>query len=91
LLIGSSIDTIEKIAIVGWSSKKSDLKWGDDIKVVLIPQLLEEITTKLRETSSLKQAVPESFPLLRAIQMAIAFEKRWPHNKAIQPTAKGGG
>jgi hypothetical protein len=46
------------------------------IKVVLIPQLLEEITTKLRETTPLKQAVPESFPLLRAMQMALAFEKR---------------
>ena len=75
-LIGSSVNAIEKIAIVGWSSTKSDLNWGVDIKVVLIPQLLEEITTKLRDTSPLKQAVPESFPLLRAMQMALAFKKR---------------
>jgi len=75
-LVGSSIKTIEKIAIVGWRSTKSDLNWGDDIKVVLIPQLLEEITTKLRETPHFKQAVPESFPLLRSMQMALAFEKR---------------
>jgi hypothetical protein len=75
-LIGTRVHTIEKIAIVGWNSTKSDLNWGDDIKVVLIPQLLEEITTKLRETSPLKQAVPESFPLLRAMQMALAFKKR---------------
>ncbi len=76
LLIGSSVNVIEKIAIVGWSSTKSDLNWGDDIKVVLIPQLLEEITSKLREIFPLKQAVPEGFPLLRAMQMALAFEKR---------------
>ena len=75
-LIGSNIKTIEKIAIVGWSTTKRDLNWGDDIKVVLIPQLLEEITAKLKETSPMKQAVPESFPLLRAMQMALAFEKR---------------
>lgn len=75
-LIGSNINTIEKIAIVGWSTTKSDLNWGDDIKVVLIPQLIEEITTKLKATSPMKQAVPESFPLLRAMQMALAFEKR---------------
>lgn len=75
-LIGSSINKIERIAIVGWSSTKTDLSWGEDIKVLLIPQLLEEITTKLRANSPLKQAVPESFPLLRAIQMALAFEKR---------------
>lgn len=75
-LIGSSIKAIEKIAIVGWGSTKSDLNWGKDIKVVLIPQLIEEITTKLRETSFFKKAVPESYPLLRAMQMALAFEKR---------------
>jgi len=75
-LIGSSVKSIEKIAIVGWRSTKNDLNWGDEIKVQLIPQLLEEITTKLKETSPLKQAVPESFPLLRAMQMALAFEKR---------------
>ena len=75
-LIGSNIKTIEKIAIVGWNTTKRDLNWGDDIKVVLIPQLLEEITAKLKETSPMKQVVPESFPLLRAMQMALAFEKR---------------
>lgn len=75
-LIGSSVDTIEKIAVVGWGSTKSDLVWGEDIKVLLIPQLLEEITTKLKETSPLKQAVPESFPLLRAMQMALAFRRK---------------
>ncbi len=75
-VIGSSINAIEKIAIVGWSSTKSDLNWGDDIKVVLIPQLFEEITTKLRATPHSKQIVPEGFPLLRAIQLALAFEKR---------------
>lgn len=74
-LIGSSVNAIEKIAIVGWGLTKSDLNWGEDIKVVLIPQLLEEISKALRKTSPLKQAVPESFPLLRAMQMVLAFEK----------------
>lgn len=76
LLIGSNINTIEKIAIVGWSTTKSNLNWGNNIKVVLIPQLLEEITTKLKEISPIKQVVPESLPLLRAMQMALAFEKK---------------
>lgn len=75
-LIGSSVHAIEKIAVVGWSSTRKDLNWGDDIKVVSIPQLLEEITTKLRDTSPFHQAVPQSFPLLRAMQMALAFEKK---------------
>jgi hypothetical protein len=38
-LIGSSINKIERIAIVGWSSTKTDLSWGEDIKVLLIPRL----------------------------------------------------
>ena len=75
-LIGSRIRTIERIAIVGWGSTKGDLNWGEGIRVQLIPELLAEITTKLKETSPLKQAVPESFPLLRAMQMALAFEKK---------------
>ena len=74
-LIGSEINIIEKIAIVGWNIPKNDLDWGEDIKVILIPKLFEEITTKLKETSPMKQAVPESFPLLRAIQMTLAFQK----------------
>ena len=76
LLIGSRTNKIEKIAIVGWNLTKRDLDWRDDIKVVLIPQLMQEITTKLRGIPPMKQAVPESFPLLRAIQVALAFEKR---------------
>ena len=75
-LIGSSICIIERIAVVGWGSTKSDLNWGKGIRVQLIPELLEEITTKLKKTPPLKQAVPESFPLLRAMQMALAFEKK---------------
>lgn len=74
--VGSSVHAIEKIAIVGWGSTKSNLNWRDDIKVVLIPQLLEEITTKLRATPPSKQLVPERFPLLRAIHMTLAFENR---------------
>ena len=75
-LIGSSINTIERIAVVGWGATKTDLNWGVGIRVQLIPELIEEITSKLQETSPLKQAVPESFPLLRSMQMALAFKKK---------------
>ena len=73
-LIGSNVDAIEKIAIVGWGTPKNDLNWGNGIKVVFIPQLIKDISTKLRATSLYEQAVPESFPLLRAIQIVLAFE-----------------
>lgn len=75
-LIGISVNAIEKIAVVGWNLTKRDLNWRDDIKVVLIPQLFEEITTKLRATPHEKQAVPEGFPRLLAIQVMLRFEKQ---------------
>jgi hypothetical protein len=74
-LVGTKISTIEKIAIVGWSSTKRDLNWGEGIKVKPIPQLMDEITIELKETSSKKQAMPESCPLLRAMQMAFTYNK----------------
>ncbi len=55
---------------------KSDLNWRDDIEVKLIPNLLEEITAKLKKTSPSKHVVPENYPLLRTIQIMIEFQKR---------------
>ena len=77
LVLKSKIKTIKKIAIVGWNYKtKSDLNWRDDIEVKLIPNLLEEITAKLKKTSPSKHVVPENYPLLRTIQIMIEFQKR---------------
>lgn len=45
-------------------------------QVQLIPELIEQITSKLQDTPPLKQAVPERFPLLRSMQMALAFRKK---------------
>jgi hypothetical protein len=73
-LIGFKVQKIERIAVVGWvKSTKVDLNWGENIRVVLIPTLMEEITSKLREIP-VRQAVPEGFPLLRAMQTALAFQ-----------------
>ncbi len=75
-LIGFKVQKIERVAIVGWmKSTKADLNWGENITVVLIPTLMEEITAKLKAIDPMRQAVPEGFPLLRAMQMALAFQK----------------
>jgi hypothetical protein len=75
-LIGFKVQRVERIAVVGWTkSTKADLNWGDNIRVILIPTLMEEITSKLTGIDPLRQAVPEGFPLLRAMQMALAFQK----------------
>jgi hypothetical protein len=75
-LIGFKVDKIKKIAIVGWSSStRADLNWGNDIQVILIPHFLEEIAKKLKGTNPMQEAIPEGFPLLRSMQMALAFSK----------------
>lgn len=75
-LIGFKVQKVERIAVVGWTkSTRTDLNWGEDIRVVLIPTLMEEITSTLRGIDPMRQAVPEGFPLLRAMQMALAFQK----------------
>jgi len=73
-LIGFKVRKIERIAVVGWAkSAKVDLHWGGHIRVVLIPTLMEEITSKLRGIDP-QQVVPEGFPLLRAMQMALTYQ-----------------
>ena len=75
-LVGFKVQKVERIAVVGFTkSTKADLNWGDNIRVVLIPTLMEEITSTLKKTDFMRQAVPERFPLLRAMKMALAFER----------------
>jgi hypothetical protein len=73
-IIGSTVKTVEKIALVGWAGTTIDLNWREDIKVQLIPQLMEKITARLQKISPLKEVVPECFPLLRAMQVALHFK-----------------
>lgn len=76
-LIGHKIKKIDKIAIVGWTrSTNVYLNWGNDIQVLLIPIFLAQITKKLKSIDPMHEAVPESYPLLRAMQMALAFQNK---------------
>lgn len=76
-LIGFKVQKVEQIAIVGWTkSTKVDLNWGKNITVILIPTLMEEITSRLKKIDPMQQAVPEGFPLLRAMQLALKFQKK---------------
>ncbi len=73
-IIGHKVNTIRKIAIVGFSrSTKMDLNWGIDIDVVLIPDLMTNIADKLRSQYPMTEAVPEGFPILRSIQMVLHY------------------
>ena len=73
-ILGCKVSKIRKIAVVGYvRSTKVDLNWGKDIEVVLIPDLMTQIAGKLRSQNPMQEAVPEGFPILRAVQTVLAY------------------
>ena len=75
-ILGHKVSKIKKIAVVGYvHSSKADLNWGQDIEILFIPDFIKKITEKLRSQHPLQEAVPEGFPILRAMQMAIIYGK----------------
>ena len=76
-IIGCRVNEIRKTAIVGYArSTKADLNWGQDIEVILIPDFMKQIAEKLRSQHPAHEAVPEGFPLLRAMQTVLAYGRR---------------
>ena len=73
-IIGRKVNKIRKIAIVAYArSTKANLNWGQDIEVVLIPDFMKQIAEKLRSQHPTREAVPEGFPILRAVQTVLAY------------------
>ena len=73
-LLGCDIRELERIAIVGWAtSTKRELNWTGGIRVVLIPDFLRQVASLLKQRDPWHQAVPERYPLLRSMQMTVAF------------------
>jgi hypothetical protein len=73
-IIGCKVDKIRKIAVVAYArSTKAELNWVRDIEVILIPDFMREIAGKLRSKHFTHEAVPEGFPLLRAIHTVLAY------------------
>jgi hypothetical protein len=73
-ILGCKVENIKKIAIAGYGrSTSADLDWGEDIQVVLIPDLMKKIATRLRSRNPMREAVPERFPILRAIQTVLHY------------------
>jgi len=67
-------DSIENRAIVGFSRRTlNEIDFGSNIKVVLVPEFVREVTEFLTGLSPMKSAVPEGYSLLRAIQFAAAY------------------
>lgn len=63
-----------RAAVVGFSRKTlNEIDFGNSIKVILVPEFVQEVTQFFTNLSPMKSAVPEGYPLLRAIQFAVAY------------------
>jgi hypothetical protein len=72
--VGAKISTLRRIALVGLGhSTKADLDWGGGIEVVLIPNFIADISKELALKDPLQDVVPEGFPRLRAMQLALVY------------------
>jgi hypothetical protein len=59
------------------SSAPSGSPWGDiEIEILYIPEFLEQINIELKNKDPQKDAIPETYPLLRAIQYSAFYNKK---------------
>jgi hypothetical protein len=67
-------DSIQHRAIVGFSRRTlKQIDFGADIEVTLVPDFIRELTQFLGRLNPMQSAVPEGYPLLRAMQFAIFY------------------
>ena len=69
----STKGTARCVAIVGTSSNSRESLGLPGIKEISIPEFVAEITAYLAEKAPLSSAVPEHWPLIRAMQFACAW------------------
>ena len=64
-------------AVTFWkSSVSSGSPWGDiKIEVIHIPKFFEQINTELKNKNPQNDAIPETYPLLRAAQYSAFYNK----------------
>ncbi len=70
------IKEIKKMIIVGLGIPRQQPDLWEIAPVKYIPNLIREITDHLSQYSPLTHAISENFPLLRAMQLAIYFDKK---------------
>ena len=64
---------VRQIAVVGFTQPKDRPDFGEGIEVRFVPELIAEICADLKEKHPMTEAVPEGFPLLRAMQFAVHY------------------
>lgn len=74
---GFEFEKVVKVAVVSFTQPREPVEpveLGCD-KLFLVRDLMRWITSRLRSTHPMKAAVPEVYPLLRAIQFAVWSDK----------------
>ena len=74
-LIGSSLASVQRRAVVGTSQAPPVSSWGDGIEVCTVPQFIREIADGLRPRHPLRDIIPETSPCLRSMQFILAYER----------------
>lgn len=74
-LVGLNLNP--KTEVTSWKSLACNGSPWEDIKieVVHIPKFFKQITTELKNRNPLKNVIPETYPLLRAIQYSAFYNK----------------
>ncbi|MCK5580901.1 MAG: hypothetical protein KAJ18_06470 [Candidatus Omnitrophica bacterium] len=66
---------VSKVAVVSLSRPKGKIDFGNNIELFLIPDLIAEIRSEMQKFDVTQSAIPEGYPLLRAIQYSVWFAK----------------
>lgn len=74
-LVGFNLSPSPEIA--SWkSSAPNESPWGDImIEVIHVPRFLKQINSELKNKNPQNDAIPETYPLLRAIQYSAFYNK----------------
>jgi len=70
-LFSFEVRSVRRVAVVGWSAAARPGSLGPDVEVKSIAQFTRDIAEELKRSHPAKDAVPESLPLLRAMQFAL--------------------
>ena len=65
--------SVKQQVIIGYTERKTPINIGKGIKVIIIPQFMRLICGELKQFSPSTRAVPECYPLLRAVQFTVHY------------------
>ncbi len=60
----------KRVALVSFHRPREAIRFGLGIELIIIPDFISRISKQLRSMHPMRAAVPETYPILRAIQFA---------------------